>query len=152
MFVLLEGRSRQQAFKIGEEIAAAATASNPPPVALKLEKVYHPCILQTKKRYVGLAYDSPHPGARPVFDAKGIETVRRDGCPAVVKILERSLEILFRSHDLSKVRGGGRIAKEEQCVYLVGKGEERRGWGEGKEGGTESLEKGKVEGRWDYQV
>jgi DNA polymerase zeta len=57
------------------EIASAVTAANPRPVTLKLEKVYHPCILQTKKRYVGFAYESPEQQV-PVFDAKGIETVR----------------------------------------------------------------------------
>ena len=39
VFVLLPGRSREQAFKIGAEIAAQATAANPPPVTLKMEKV-----------------------------------------------------------------------------------------------------------------
>ncbi len=39
LFVLLEGRSREEAFRIGAEIAAAATAANPPPVTLKMEKV-----------------------------------------------------------------------------------------------------------------
>lgn len=57
------------------EIATAVTAANPRPVTLKMEKVYYPCILQTKKRYVGFAYESPDQ-AVPVFDAKGIETVR----------------------------------------------------------------------------
>jgi DNA polymerase zeta len=57
------------------EIAAAVTACNPRPVTLKMEKVYHPCILQTKKRYVGFAYESPEQTV-PIFDAKGIETVR----------------------------------------------------------------------------
>lgn len=42
LFVLLPGRSREAAFKIGAEIAAKATAANPPPVTLKMEKV---CIL-----------------------------------------------------------------------------------------------------------
>jgi DNA polymerase zeta len=28
----------------------------------------------------------------PRFDAKGIETVRRDGCPAMGKILEQSIK------------------------------------------------------------
>ena len=39
LFVLLPGRSREEAFRIGQEIAAAATAANPPPVTLKMEKV-----------------------------------------------------------------------------------------------------------------
>lgn len=40
----------------------------------------------------------------PVFEAKGIETVRRDGCPAVGKMLEKSLCLLFTSKDLSLVK------------------------------------------------
>ena len=51
-------------------------------------QVYHPCILQTKKRYVGLMYESPRQSV-PTLDAKGIESVRRDTCPAVVKMLEQ---------------------------------------------------------------
>jgi DNA polymerase elongation subunit (family B) len=59
MFVLLPGRSREEAFRIGAEMASAVTAANPPPVTLKMEKVYHPCVLLSKKRYVGFAYESP---------------------------------------------------------------------------------------------
>jgi DNA polymerase zeta len=57
------------------EIAAAVTAANPRPVTLKMEKVYQPCILQTKKRYVGFAYETADQ-TEPFFDAKGIETIR----------------------------------------------------------------------------
>lgn len=39
MFVLLPGRSREEAFRIGAEMAVAVTAANPPPVTLKFEKV-----------------------------------------------------------------------------------------------------------------
>ena len=42
-------------------------------------------MLQTKKRYVGYMYETLDQ-KEPVFDAKGIETVRRDGCPAVAKV------------------------------------------------------------------
>ena len=42
-------------------------------------------MLQTKKRYVGYKYESPDQ-SKPVYEAKGIETVRRDGCPAVAKV------------------------------------------------------------------
>lgn len=48
-------------------------------------QVYLPCVLQTKKRYVGFMYESPEQ-TEPQFDAKGIETVRRDTCPAVAKV------------------------------------------------------------------
>ena len=48
-------------------------------------QVYLPCVLQTKKRYVGYMYETLEQ-KEPVFDAKGIETVRRDACPAVGKV------------------------------------------------------------------
>uniref|UniRef100_A0A672LSB2 DNA polymerase zeta catalytic subunit n=1 Tax=Sinocyclocheilus grahami TaxID=75366 RepID=A0A672LSB2_SINGR len=114
MFVLLKGATKEQAFKIGNEIAEAVTAANPKPVKLKFEKVYLPCVLQTKKRYVGYMYESMDQ-KNPVFDAKGIETVRRDGCPAVAKILERSLKLLFESRDISQVKQ----YVQRQCVKVL---------------------------------
>lgn len=87
MFVLVPGRTRQDAFRIGAEIAEVVTNENPHPVKLKLEKVYQPSILQTKKRYVGYMYENADQ-TEPVYEAKGIETVRRDGCPAVAKVSE----------------------------------------------------------------
>lgn len=39
MFVLLKGATKEQSFKIGQEIAEAVTAANPRPVKLKFEKV-----------------------------------------------------------------------------------------------------------------
>ena len=56
--------------------------------------MYLPCILQTKKRYVGYMYEMLDQ-AEPVFDAKGIETVRRDGCPAVGKVKNQYICITF---------------------------------------------------------
>ncbi|XP_063824008.1 DNA polymerase zeta catalytic subunit [Ostrinia nubilalis] len=103
MFVVVPGGTRAEAFAIGQQIADAVTADNPSPVALKLEKVYQPCILQTKKRYVGYMYESPEQ-EKPIYEAKGIETVRRDGCPAGVKLLQRSLCELFETGDMSRVK------------------------------------------------
>ncbi|XP_013886129.1 DNA polymerase zeta catalytic subunit [Austrofundulus limnaeus] len=114
MFVLLKGATKEQAFKIGSEIAEAVTATNPKPVKLKFEKVYLPCVLQTKKRYVGYMYESLTQ-KDPVFDAKGIETVRRDGCPAVSKILERSVRLLFDTRDVSQVK---RFV-QQQCMKVL---------------------------------
>lgn len=103
LFILLPGRSRSQAFIIGNEIASAVTDDNPQPVKLKFEKVYHPCVLQTKKRYVGYSYESPDQ-VNPKFDAKGIETVRRDQISATSKLLEKSLRLLFESNDMDVVK------------------------------------------------
>ncbi|XP_034653451.1 DNA polymerase zeta catalytic subunit isoform X1 [Drosophila subobscura] len=103
MFVLVPGRDRAEAFRIGEEIAQAVTEMSPQPVKLKLEKVYQPCLLQTKKRYVGYMYETADQ-VQPVYEAKGIETVRRDGCPAVAKMLEKVLRLLFETADVSQVK------------------------------------------------
>ncbi|CAK8544655.1 unnamed protein product [Lathyrus sativus] len=103
MFVLLKGRTVKEAFQIGSEIASAITAMNPSPVTLKMEKVYHRCFLITKKRYVGYSYESPDQ-TEPVFDAKGIETVRRDTCEAVAKIMEQSLRLFFEHQSLLEVK------------------------------------------------
>ncbi|KAJ6973962.1 DNA polymerase zeta catalytic subunit [Populus alba x Populus x berolinensis] len=93
----------KKSFQIGREIASAVTAINPDPVTLKLEKVYHPCFLLTKKRYVGYSYESADQ-IEPMFDAKGIETVRRDTCGAVAKIMEQSLRLFFEHEDISEVK------------------------------------------------
>lgn len=103
LFVYLKGRTRDQAFDIGNEIAKAITDMNPRPVKLKFEKVYHPCVLLAKKRYVGYKYESKDQ-VTPEFDAKGIETVRRDGTPAEQKIEEKALKLLFETADLSKIK------------------------------------------------
>lgn len=81
------------------------TAVNPKPVKLKFEKVrlsshvakdlllmppyqvYTKSLLMAKKRYVGFKYESIDE-TEPGFDAKGIETVRRDGFPAGQKMVE----------------------------------------------------------------
>ncbi|KAJ2631379.1 DNA polymerase zeta, partial [Coemansia sp. RSA 1290] len=103
VFVWLPGRSRQQAFRIGREIAAAVTEQNPEPVKLKLEKVYQPCVLLTKKRYAGWMYETDDQ-AEPLLDVKGMELVRRDGCTATQRILEGAMSTLFETNDLSLLK------------------------------------------------
>ncbi|RLN98691.1 hypothetical protein BBJ28_00016228 [Nothophytophthora sp. Chile5] len=103
VFVLLKGRSKADAFRIGQEIADAVTAANPKPVTLKLEKVYMGCLLVSKKRYVGYKYESPTQEVG-VIESKGLETVRRDSCGVVQSAMQASLETLFTSCDLSRVK------------------------------------------------
>lgn len=114
LFVYLKGRTRDEAFDIGQEIAKTITDINPRPVKLKFEKVYHPCVLLAKKRYVGFKYESKNQ-EQPEFDAKGIETVRRDGTPSEQKIEEKALKILFRSADLSQVKD----YFQRQCAKIM---------------------------------
>ncbi|KAL7565302.1 hypothetical protein ACA910_014590 [Epithemia clementina (nom. ined.)] len=94
VFVKLPGRSVAEAFRFGEEFCKAVTAKNPPPVQLKLEKVYLGSILQTKKKYCGMKFESVKQ-PKPTFEAKGLETVRRDQCALTQKILRNSLVTLF---------------------------------------------------------
>ena len=52
---------------------------NPHPMEIKFEKIYFPCFTLVKKRYCGFKYESlGEPGE---FEAKGMETVRRDSAP-----------------------------------------------------------------------
>ena len=47
----MKGKTKEEAFKIGQEIADKITELSPPDVVLKFEKVYLPSILISKKRY-----------------------------------------------------------------------------------------------------
>ena len=114
VFVYLKGRTKDEAFNIGEEIAKTITDMNPRPVKLKFEKVYFPCVLLAKKRYVGFKYENRQQ-KEPEFDAKGIETVRRDGTPAEQRIEEKALKILFQTADLSQVK----TYFQKQCTKIM---------------------------------
>ena len=94
LFVLMPGLTREEAFVTGRRIAADVTAMNPYPMKLKFEKVMMPCCLLAKKRYVGMSYESER-DSEGTFDAKGIETVRRDVCEFVAHCMETILKLLF---------------------------------------------------------
>ncbi|KAH6705620.1 DNA polymerase zeta catalytic subunit [Verticillium dahliae] len=81
LFIHLRGSTKDQAFDIGNEIAKEITDMNPRPIKLKFEKVYHPCVLLAKKRYVGYKYESKSQ-----------------------KIEEKALKLLFETADLSQVK------------------------------------------------
>ena len=102
LFIYLQGKTKEQAFRIGYDIADTITAMNPAPVKLKFEKVYLPCVLMAKKRYVGFKYEAPDE-TEPGFDAKGIETVRRDGIPAQQKMTETCLKCVWICQSLARL-------------------------------------------------
>lgn len=106
LFVHLPGKSLEDAFKIGNEISNKVSKLFLSPMKLQFEKVYLPCVLQVKKRYCGFRYENLYEvkNNKPHLESKGIETVRRDGCEALIKIMEKSLRILFSTLDISLVK------------------------------------------------
>lgn len=104
LFVRLpSGTTKDQAFDVANDIVRCVNEANPPPVTLKFEKVYLPCFMVVKKRYVGYAWESKTQ-SEPKFDAKGIETVRRDQCFATSQIMTECLRILFDTHQMGAVK------------------------------------------------
>ena len=95
------GRSIESAFQIGNAIAKEITKQHPYPIELKFEKVYCPSILMAKKRYIGYRFDKPN--SKPYLEGKGLEIVRRDGCQALVKIMNKCIDQLFKTKNISFV-------------------------------------------------
>lgn len=91
-----------ECFRLGEEAAAKITKIFPKPVELEFEKVYHPYLLFSKKRYAGLMYTNPE---KPDYiDAKGIQVVRRDNCKYVRTILQEALNCIMYEKDVTKAK------------------------------------------------
>ena len=70
-----------------KDMAALVTKKFKKPIELKFEKVYWPAILESKKRYFGYPWEGGYKKGKHNFEAKGIETVRRDGVPITQKIM-----------------------------------------------------------------
>jgi len=103
VFVLFEGRSRAEAHRLAKEVSETVTAHCPFPVHLEYEKVYHPCFLAAKKRYVGYKFESATE-TKGVIDCKGMEIIRRDSCPLLQKTMSEAVSLLFTTNNLSTVR------------------------------------------------
>ena len=78
-----------ESMKLGEEAADYVSAKFIKPIKLEFEKVYFPYLLINKKRYAGLYWTRPEKYDK--MDCKGIETVRRDNCPLVAKLMNECL-------------------------------------------------------------
>lgn len=67
------------------------------PIKLEFEKVYFPYLLMNKKRYAALLWTNP--GKFDKMDCKGIETVRRDNCGLVRRVIGRCLHTILVDRD-----------------------------------------------------
>jgi DNA polymerase delta subunit 1 len=79
----------EETMPLAVEAAASVSAIFPDPIKLEFEKVYFPYLLMNKKRYAGLLWTTPE--KYDYLDAKGLETVRRDNCLLVRKVVDTCL-------------------------------------------------------------
>lgn len=67
---------------------------------MEFEKVYFPYLLLSKKWYAGLLWTNPD--APDKKDCKGVESVRRDSCQLVRKMVDKVLEIILYEKNFTK--------------------------------------------------
>jgi DNA polymerase delta subunit 1 len=91
---------------IAQRAAEEVSAIFPRPIKLEFEKVYFPYLLMNKKRYAGLLWTNPDKYDK--LDAKGLETVRRDNCLLVRRVVDTCLRKIIIERD---VKGAIEYAK-----------------------------------------
>ena len=75
----------------------------PLPIKLEFEKVYFPYLLMNKKRYAGLLWTRPEKYDK--MDTKGLETVRRDNCLLVRRVIDTCLRKILIDRDVQGAIG-----------------------------------------------
>ena len=83
---------------LAERAASEVSAIFPDPIKLEFEKVYFPYLLMNKKRYAGLLWTSADHYDK--LDAKGLETVRRDNCLLVRRMIDTCLRKIIVERDV----------------------------------------------------
>jgi len=102
----------RQVFDIGEQASKLISSSFESSIVLEMEKVYRPAIMQVKKHYAALAFETKtDPGK---IDAKGIALVRRDFCDFQQNAYAAILHILLYERDLDKA-----LAEMEKRLQLL---------------------------------
>ncbi|KAK6590295.1 DNA polymerase delta catalytic DNAQ-like 3 exonuclease RN fold [Cryptosporidium xiaoi] len=87
-----------EAMRLGLEAATNVSKLFVKPIKLEFEKVYCPFLLMNKKRYAGVLYKKPE--VHDKIDCKGIETVRRDNCILVQKVVDAVLKKILIDKDV----------------------------------------------------
>lgn len=96
LFILAKGFSKEAAERAAKDITKKVTKMLPHPMELKFEKIMQPFASLAKKRYLGIVKGS--------LQAKGVEIIRRDGCPALAKIFREVANITMGSKNLSELK------------------------------------------------
>ncbi|KAG5179249.1 hypothetical protein JKP88DRAFT_270411 [Tribonema minus] len=98
-----------EAMPLAEKAAEEVSKIFPRPIKLEFEKVYWPYLLMNKKRYAGLLWTRPDKYDK--MDTKGLETVRRDNCMLVRKVVETCLHKILIDRDVD-----GAIAYSKEVI------------------------------------
>lgn len=93
--------SLQSAMRVGREAADKISKLFIDPIKLQFEKVYFPFLITAKKRYAGLCWTNLEQYDK--IDCKGIETVRRDNCSMVSRVMNQILNLLFIKRDFAEI-------------------------------------------------
>ena len=90
--------NRRDTFRLATNCGDNLTENifNRKPIELEFEKVFHPFVLLTKKRYIANKYENPKdPFQLKCVDAKGIALTRRDYCPMVKKCYKQIIDTIL---------------------------------------------------------
>lgn len=83
----------KEAMELGRNAAEKISQEFLKPIKLEFEKVYYPYLLMNRKRYAGLYWTKTDKWDK--IDTKGIESVRRDNCALIRKMISRVLELIL---------------------------------------------------------
>jgi DNA polymerase delta subunit 1 len=86
---------------------------NRKPIELEFEKVFHPFILLTKKRYIAKKFENPKdPFQCKGVDAKGIALTRRDYCKMVKNCYSEVIDTIMDTSNPNNLRNSANVYKK----------------------------------------
>jgi DNA polymerase elongation subunit (family B) len=107
--------NRRDTFRLATNCGDNLTENifNRKPIELEFEKVFHPFVLLTKKRYIANKYENQkNPFELKCVDAKGIALTRRDYCPMVKKCYKQIIDTILND----KTSTGEQINKSVDSI------------------------------------
>lgn len=90
----------EEAMAMGKEAAKKISEIFLKPISLEFEKIYYPYLLFNRKRYAGLLWTKPEKYDK--IDTKGIESVRRDNCLLIRKMIDNTLNNVLIERNVPK--------------------------------------------------
>lgn len=109
----------EYSWKLGEQASAGATKLFRAPNDLELEKIYHPFLLYSKKRYAAKMYEMGKSGNVEFkkIDIKGLSLVRRDTTKHCRAVCRELLDVILNSSDPQPAID---LARERAISLLTG--------------------------------